>query len=104
MKLKKGDKVFVIAGKDRGKSGLVSKVLINADKVVVEGINIVKKTQKASKKNPKGGIIEKSAPLAVSNIQMICPSCSKSTRIGYKILKNGTKERICKKCGQALKE
>lgn len=104
MKVRKGDKVFIISGKDKGKNGTISKVFPKDGLAVVDGINLVKKAMKSSQKNPKGGFIEKPAPLAVANIQVICPSCGKSARLGYKTLKDGSKERICKKCDQAIKE
>ena len=102
--VKKGDKVYVLTGKDRGKSGTVAKVITEKDKVIVDGVNVVKKTIKASQKNPRGGIIEKSAPLDISNVQVICPGCNKSVKLGMKILKNGKKERVCRKCGKEIKE
>lgn len=102
--VKKGDKVYILRGKDRGKSGTVAKLITDKGKVIVDGVNVVKKTIKASQKNPRGGIIEKSAPLDISNVQVICAGCNKSARLGIKILKNGKKERVCKKCGQAIKE
>ena len=104
VKIKKGDKVFVLTGKDRGKTGTVNKVMPVDAKVVIEGINVMKKTVKGSKENPRGGIIEKPMPLRISNVQIICGACGKSTKIGYKVLKSGKKERVCKKCGQVVKE
>lgn len=104
MKLKKGDKVYILTGKDRDKTGTVSKVIIKTNKVVVDGVNVMKKTIKGSKENPRGGIIEKAMPLHVSNVQILCPACGKSSKTGYKVLKSGKKERVCKKCGQGIKE
>jgi large subunit ribosomal protein L24 len=104
MKIKKGDKVYILSGKDRGKSGVVAGVMLKSGKAVVEGINIVKKTVKGSQKNPQGGIIEKASPIDISNIQIICPGCNKSVKTGFKVLKNGKKERVCKKCGREIKE
>ena len=104
MRVKKGDKVYILTGKDRSKSGTVSKVLAEKGKVIVDGVNIVKKTVKGSQKNPQGGIIEKSAPINVSNVQVICPGCNKSVKTGMKVLKNGKKERVCRKCGKEIKE
>lgn len=102
VKIKKGDKVYVLTGKDRGKTGVVSGVLPKEGKAVVEGVNIVKKTVKGSQKNPQGGIVEKASPVSISNIQVICPGCNKSAKLGFKILKDGKKERICKKCGREI--
>lgn len=104
MRIKKGDKVYILTGKDRGKSGAVSKVLLEKGKVIVDGVNVVKKAVKGNQKNPQGGIIEKAAPIAISNIQLICGSCNKSAKVGMKVLKNGKKERICRKCGHEIKE
>lgn len=104
MRVKKGDKVYILAGKDRDKSGTVSKVLPEKGKVIVEGVNIVKKAVKGSQKNPQGGIIEKAAAINVSNVQIICANCNKSVKTGVKILKDGKKERVCRKCGKEIKE
>jgi len=104
MKIKKTDKVYVIAGKDRGKSGEVTRVLTKTAQVVVSGINIAKKAVKPSKKNAQGGIIEITRPLPISNVALVCPSCGKPTRIGYVVAKDGKKVRTCKKCQTAVKE
>ncbi len=103
-KIKKGDKVFILTGKDSGKTGVVSGVLPKEGRVIVDGINIVKKTVKGSEKNPRGGIVEKSAPIQISNVQLVCPGCNKPSKVGFKILKNGNKERVCKKCKAEIKE
>lgn len=102
MKVKKGDKVYILTGKDKNKSGTVSKVFPGDNRVIVDGINIIKKTVKGNQKNPQGAIVEKSAPINASNVQIVCPSCNKSSKTGYKILKNGKKERVCKKCGKEI--
>ena len=104
MRVKKGDKVYILTGKDRDKTGTVSRVLIGKNKVIVDGVNIVKKTVKGSQKNPQGGIVEKSAPINISNVQVICPSCNKSVKTTMKVLKSGKKERVCRKCGKEIKE
>lgn len=101
LKIKKGDNILVISGKDRGKTGKVERVL-PASKVIVGGINIIKKHTRPSRKNPQGGIIEMASPLYISNVMLICPKCKKATRAGYRILKDKTKERICKKCQEVL--
>jgi large subunit ribosomal protein L24 len=99
-KLKREDTVEIIAGKDKGKRGRVLKILRDKERVLVEGANIVKKTQKKRNNNDRGGIIELEAPLHVSNIMVICKKCG-PTRLGYKI--DGEKKtRVCKKCGDAL--
>ena len=102
MNIKKGDKVKMLSGKDRGKTGKVSSVLHNKDedkevKLVVEGLNKTKKHQRARKQGQKGQIIEIDNPVFISTVQLICSSCGKSTRVGYKI-EGEVKVRICKKC------
>jgi large subunit ribosomal protein L24 len=99
-KIKKEDTVQVIAGKDKGKRGRVLRILRDKDRVMVEGVNIVKKTQKRRKQQDRGGILEVEAALHSSNLMIVCKKCG-PTRIGYKT--EGTdKIRICKKCGEAL--
>ncbi|TSC74390.1 MAG: large subunit ribosomal protein L24 [Parcubacteria group bacterium Gr01-1014_44] len=97
--IKKGDKVKMLSGKDRGKTGKVSSVLSKADRtrVIVEGLNKVKKHQRPRKQGQKGQIIEVERAVDVSCVQLICPHCGKSTRIGHKI-EGKVKARICKKC------
>ncbi len=99
LKIKKGDKVKVLTGKDRGKTGNVTRVLPTAGKVIVDGVNIAKKHQKATRATMQGGIIDKDMPLPVANVALICTSCGKPTRVGYKFGLDGTKVRVCKKCG-----
>ncbi len=101
MKIKKGDKVVIISGKDRGKTGGVEKSLPKESKVVVSGLNIAKKMVKPSKKNPGGGIIEFNVPVSVSDVAIICSHCGKKTRVGY-VIKDKTKIRICKRCKETL--
>lgn len=103
MKIKKKDKVLVIAGKDAGKKAEVLHVFPKENTVTVSGVNVVKKAVKPSKKTA-GGIIEIEKPLSVSNIALICPACGKAARIGYQITKSGEKERICKACKAVVKE
>ena len=97
MKLKKGDRVKVIAGKDLGKDGVIMRVLPDKDKVIVEGVNIAKKHQKPTRATMQGGIIDKDMPLHVSNVALICGSCG-ATRLGYRFEDSGKKIRICRKC------
>ena len=99
MKIKKGDRVIVLSGKDRGKDGVIMKVLPGADKVIVEGRNVAKKHQKATRATMQGGIIDKDMPMPVANVALLCPACGKATRVGYTVDKDGTKARVCKKCG-----
>ncbi|KRN76120.1 50S ribosomal protein L24 [Weissella minor] len=101
MFVKTGDKVKVIAGKDKGKEGSVVKTLANQDRVVVEGVNMVKKHQKPNNQYPQGGIIEQEAPIHVSNVQLLDPSTNEPTKIGYKV-EDGKKVRFAKKSGKTL--
>ncbi|CAM4048040.1 50S ribosomal protein L24 [Catellicoccus marimammalium] len=101
MFVKKGDKVKVITGKDKGKEGVVKTALPKQNKVIVEGINIVKKHSKPSAAAPQGGIVETEAPLHVSNVMLIDPSTGEATRVGYKV-ENGKKVRYAKKSGEIL--
>jgi len=102
MHVKKGDTVEVISGKDKGKKGKVLKVLPRKATVVVEGVNVVKKHTKPSQKLPQGGILEKPAPLYSSKVLLFCPTCDTGVRTGAKVLDNGKKVRVCKKCGETL--
>jgi len=102
MKLRRNDLVVVIAGNYRGKRGRVLKVFPKKDRIIVEGVNFVKKHTKPSPKNPQGGIIEMEAPIHVSNVMVVCSKCNNPTRVGRKILEDGTKVRVCKKCGEML--
>lgn len=101
MKIKKGDNVMVISGKDRGKNGKVLGVFPKTNSIVVEGINIRKKHSRSKKEGQKGQVIQMPFPINASNVMPICPSCSKPVRAGYKIFKN-KKTRICKKCGSEI--
>lgn len=101
LRVKKGDKVIVLTGKDKGKTGLVDRISVKANQVIINGLNVVKKHTKATKQNPAGGIVEISRPLPVSKVQVVCPSCNKPARISY-VINGKSKERICKKCGKAI--
>jgi large subunit ribosomal protein L24 len=100
--IKKGDTVVILAGKDRGKRGKVLRVVPKSGKVVVEGLNIVKKHEKPTKEAPQGGVIETPAPIDRSNVQVVCGGCRKPTRIGIKVADDGGRVRVCKKCGAEL--
>ncbi len=100
--LKKNDQVEVITGKDKGRVGKVLRVLHGKDKAVVERINMVKRHTKPQEMNQQGQIVDKEAPIHVSNLQLICPECTKTGRIGKKILDDGTKVRFCKDCGESI--
>lgn len=101
MKYIKGDLVLVTRGKDKGKTGKIDKCLPKVNKLVISGINIYKKNVKPSKGNPQGGIIDFNAAIYADNVMIICPRCSKATRISYKITPKD-KMRICKKCKESL--
>jgi len=99
-KLKKGDQVQIIAGKDKGKKGRILRIDRITDRVIVESLNMVKKTQRPKNQNDKGGIIEIEAAIAASNVMVICKKCG-PTKLGTKV--DGTKKiRVCRKCGEAL--
>ena len=102
MHVKTGDKVVVISGKDKGKQGVVLKALPKKDRVVVEGVNMMKKHQKPTQMNPEGGILETEASIHVSNVMHVDPKTNEPTRIGKKI-EDGNKVRIAKKSGQEIK-
>ncbi len=101
-RIKSGDLVMVIAGKEKGKTGKVKSVDRKRGKVLVEGLNIVKKHVRPSEKYPQGGIIEMEAPLDISNVLLYCHKCGRGVRMGRKVLEDGTKVRFCKKCGEIL--
>ena len=99
--VKKGDTVVVLSGKDKGKQGKIITAMPRAGKVIVEGINKVKRHSKPSLKVPNGGIITKEMPLLACKVQLVCPACNKPTRIGHKEV-NGKNARVCKKCGEVI--
>ena len=107
MKIKKNDQILIISGKDRGRLGKVIQAFPKQEKVLIEGINMRKRHIKPKKTGEKGQIIEKPAPVHISNVKLICPKCKKPARVGYKISesetqKKGIKARICKKCQQVV--
>jgi large subunit ribosomal protein L24 len=102
MKIRKGDRVVVLKGKDRGKEGTVMRVLPTEGKVIVDGVNVAKKHQKPTKSTMQGGIIDKDMPIDVSNVAIVSPKDGKATRVGYKVDDDGTKVRICKRTGVRL--
>ena len=101
MNIKRDDKVIVLSGKDKGKSGKVIAADPKAEKVIVEGVNVATKHQKAQKKGQDGGLIKVETPIYVSKVQLVCPKCGKGTRVAYKIV-DGKKVRVCKKCGAEI--
>ena len=100
LRLKKGDRVQVLQGKDRGKTGSITRVLPQEGKVIVDGINVAKKHQKPTRATMQGGIIDKDMPLPVSNVAIVCSKCG-PTRVGYRFA-DDEKHRVCKKCGGDL--
>jgi len=115
MKLKKGDTVLITTGKDKGRTGKITKAFPRELKVLVEGINLKKKRVRPKREGEKGQVVEVPGALNISNIKIICPKCGKAARVGYKIVptesrirdgkaigKKGNKQRICKKCGQQI--
>jgi large subunit ribosomal protein L24 len=98
MKIRKGDRVQVLTGKDRGKTGTVTRARPERGKVIVDGVNIAKKHQKPTSQTNTGGIIDKEMPIQVANVAVICNACAKPTRIGFRFEADGTKVRICRKC------
>ena len=101
MKVKKGDEVEVLSGKDRAKRGVIMRVLAKDDRVIVEGINVAKKHQRQTKARVKGGIIDKDMPIHVASVALVCPKDG-AVRVGYQIKDDGTKVRVCKRCGREL--
>ncbi len=101
MKIKKGDRVEVLTGKDRGKRGEVMRALPEQRKVIVDGANVAKRHQRATRATTQGGIIDKEMPLPVANVAIVCPTDG-ATRVGYRFDDQGRKIRICRKCGSDL--
>ena len=101
VRIKKGDTVKVIKGKDSGKSGVVESVIVSNSKIIVKGINMFKKHVKPSQKYPSGGIIDLNKAISISNVLLVCPNCGKNTRIEHSLEKD-TKVRICKKCKKSV--
>ena len=102
LNVKKGDRVRVIAGKDKGKEGEIIRALPAKGRVVVEKVNIVKKALRPTQMNPQGGISSIEAPINVSNVMLVCPHCNAATRVGHRFKDDGKKVRVCKKCGKDI--
>lgn len=101
--VKANDQVLVLAGKDRGKTGRVLQVLPDRKRAVIERINMIyRHTRQNPQQNVQGGILEKEAPMALSNLQVICRECNRASRVGYSRLSDGKKVRVCKKCGGTI--
>jgi len=102
MRIKKGDRVRVISGKDKGKEGKVLRRNRERDMVVVEGVNVVTKHMRPSAKNPQAGIIKQEAPIYASKVMLVCPLCGEATRVARAYLEDGRKVRVCKKCSEIV--
>ncbi len=102
--LKKGDMIKILSGKEKGKQGKVLLVILKSQRVLVEKLNLIKKHQKPTQTNKQGGIVEKEAPIHVSNVMLVCGHCNKMTRPKIKVLENNKKIRICKKCGEGIEK
>ena len=101
-KIKKGDTVTITRGKDRGKKGKVLEILPQGKRALVEGLNLVKKHKRQTRQDQQGGIVSIESPLYVSNLMFFCKHCNRSVRVGFTVLKDGTKTRFCKACKEAV--
>ena len=101
-KIKLNDQVEVTAGKDKGMVGKVIKAFRDTDRIIVEKVNMIKRHTKPNMANQQGGIIDKESANHISNVMLLCPKCSKATRVGVKSLDDGAKVRVCKKCGESV--
>jgi len=102
MKIRRDDTVLVIAGKDKGKTGKVRQSFPTEGRVIVDGVNIVKRHMKPQGTTRQAGIIEREAPIRISNVMLICTKCSHPIRIGFRPLEDGTKARVCRRCGEVI--
>jgi len=102
MKIRKNDSVIIIAGKDRGKKGKVRRTFHKEDRVIVEGLNMIKRHSRARRAARQAGIIELEAPIHVSNVMLLCDKCAKPTRVSFDFLADGKKVRICNSCGEVI--
>ncbi|NPV88876.1 50S ribosomal protein L24 [Coprothermobacteraceae bacterium] len=102
LKMKTGDMVQVISGKEKGKRGKIIKAFPRYGTVVVQGVNIVTKAVRPSQKDPQGGLKKFEAPIRASKVMVVCPKCDKPTRVQHKVLQDGTKVRVCARCGESL--
>jgi large subunit ribosomal protein L24 len=102
MKIKKGDQVVVLTGKNKGTQGEVLQAMPKESRVLVQGVNVVKKHRKPTQESPKGGIVEMERPIHISNVALLDPKEDKATRVGYKVLKDGKKVRVAKRSGETV--
>ena len=103
-KIRKNDQVMIVKGKEQGKTGRVIRVIPDKGHVLIEKLNMVKRHTKPSAKYKQGGIIEKEAPLAISNVMLLCDKCKGPVRVGRKVLEDGKRVRLCKKCGEVFEK
>ena len=101
-RVKKNDTVVVLAGRDKGKNGKVLAVFPVKNRALVEGVNFVKKHQRRTREQEKGGVVAKESPIHLSNLALFCKGCNRPTKVGFDILKDGTKSRFCKKCKEVF--
>ena len=102
LKIKKGDIVQAIKGKDKGKKGKVLSISLATGRALVEGINLAKKHKRQTRQDQKGGIVSIEMPLSISNIALVCKSCNRIVKVGFSLIKDGTKARICKSCKEVI--
>ncbi len=102
--VKKGDMVEVIAGKHRGKRGKVLKVQPKSGRIIIEGVNLVKRHSKPTQKMPQGGIVEKEGPVHGARVMLVCPKCGNAVRVSHGYLADGSKVRVCKNCGEQIEK
>ncbi len=102
MRFRSDDNVLIIKGRDRGKQGHIQRIFESKKKVLVDGVNIVKKHQKPAQGVRQGGIIQKELPIPLANVMLVCAHCNEPTRIGYRFLADGTKARVCRKCEEVI--
>jgi len=102
MKIRKEDEVLVLTGKDQGETGKVRRALPRENRVLVEGVNMVKRHMKPRGQARQAGIITREAPIHVSNVMLMCPKCQQPTRVGFRLLEDGSRVRVCKKCHEVI--
>jgi large subunit ribosomal protein L24 len=101
-KLKRGDNVQVIKGKDKGKKGNILRVLFTEKRAIIEGINMVKKHKRRTRDDQKGGIVSVERPISIANIMLVCKQCNRPVRVGFSVAKDGAKSRFCKTCKETI--
>jgi len=101
-KIRKNDTVMIMNGKDKGKTGKVLSVFLKQDRVLVQGLNLVKKHARRTKEDQQGGIIQREGPIHISNLMAVCQKCDRPARVGFSTLSDGTKIRICKRCKELI--